>query len=101
VWQRVSIDFAEKDGNYFLGLIDSHSKWIKVAHMRCTTAQSTTDQTRLWFAAYGLPEEVVSDNRPQFIFQEFTDFLNQNGVKRWYLHTIHRPMGQQSAQSRS
>ena len=26
VWQRVYIDFAEKEGNYFLGLIDSHSK---------------------------------------------------------------------------
>ena len=52
VWQRVHIDFPEKDGNYFLGLIDSHSKWIEVAHMRSTTAQSTIDQMRLWFAAY-------------------------------------------------
>ena len=53
VWQRVHIDFAEKDGNYFLGLIDSHSKWIEVAHTRSTTAQSTIDQMRLvWFAAY-------------------------------------------------
>jgi len=45
----VLVDFAEKDGNYFLGLIDSHSKWIEVARMRSTTAQSTIDQMRLWF----------------------------------------------------
>ena len=82
VWQRVHIDFAEKDGNYFLGLIDSHSKWIEVAHMRSTTAQSTIDQMRLWFAAYGLPEEVVSDNGPQIISQDFTNFLKQNGVNQ-------------------
>jgi len=33
VWQRVDIDFAEKDGKHFLVMIDSHSKWIQVAHM--------------------------------------------------------------------
>ena len=89
VWQRVHIDFAEKDGNYFLGLIDNHSKWIEVAHMRSTTAQSTIDQMRLWFAAYGLPEEVVSDNGPQFISQDFTNFLNQNGVKQTLVPPYH------------
>ena len=61
---REYIDFAEKDGNSFLGLVDSHSKWIEVAHMTSTSAKSTTDQLRVWFAAYGLPEEVVSDNGP-------------------------------------
>ncbi|KAL9958973.1 hypothetical protein ACROYT_G036052 [Oculina patagonica] len=76
VWQRVHIDFAEKDGNYFLGLIDR----IEVAHLRSTTAQSTIDQIRLWFAAYGLLEEVVSDNGPQFISQDFTNYLKQNEV---------------------
>jgi len=89
MWQRVHIDFAEKDGNYFLGLIDSHSKWIEVAHMRSTTAQSTIDQMRLWFAAYGLPEEVVSDNGSQFISQDFTNFLKQNGVKQTLVPPYH------------
>ena len=42
--------------------------------MGSTTAQSTIDQVRLWFAAYGLPKKVFSDNGPQFISQEFTDF---------------------------
>ena len=81
VWQRVHIDFAEKDGNRFLDLIDSHSKWIEVAHMTSTLAKSTIDQLRVWFAAYGLPEEVVSDIGPQFIASGFVDFLKQNGVK--------------------
>ena len=89
VWQRVHIDFAEKDGNYFLGLIDSHSKWIEVAHMRSTTAQSTIDHMRLWFAAYGFSEEVVSDNGPQFISQDFTNFLKQNGVKQTLVPPYH------------
>ncbi|KAL9976939.1 hypothetical protein ACROYT_G014286 [Oculina patagonica] len=63
VWQRVHIDFAEKDGNYFLGLIDSHSKWLEVAHMRSTTAQSTIDQMRLWFAN-GVKQTLVPPYHP-------------------------------------
>ena len=42
VWQRVYIDFAE-EGNNFLGLVDSHSKWIEVAHTTSTSAKSTID----------------------------------------------------------
>lgn len=64
------IDFAEKDGHSFRGLVDSHSKWIEVTHMTSTSAKSTIDQLRKRFAAYGLPEEVVSDNGPQFIASE-------------------------------
>ena len=28
VWQRLHIDFAEKDQHHFLVLVDSHSKWL-------------------------------------------------------------------------
>ena len=44
---RVHIGFAEKDGNSFLSLVDSHSKWIEVAHMTSTSANSTIDQLRV------------------------------------------------------
>ena len=57
--------------------------------MRSTTAQSRIDQMRLWFAAYGLPEEIVSDYGPQFISQEFTDFLKKNGVKQTLVPPYH------------
>ena len=102
VWQRVHIDFAEKDGNYFLGLIDGHSKWIEVAHMRSTTAQSTIDQMRLWFAAYGLPEEVFQTTGPNSFPRISPISLDRMELnKHWYLRTIHLLMGQQSAQCKS
>jgi transposase InsO family protein len=33
------------------------------------------------FAAYGLPEQVMSDNGSQFTLQEFADFMKRNGTK--------------------
>ena len=87
--QRAYIDFVEKDGHYFLGLFDSHSKQIEVAHMTSTTSHSTIDQLRMWFAAYGLPEEKVSDNGPQFISGQFVSFLKLNGIKQTVVPPYH------------
>ena len=33
------------------------------------------------FLRYGLPEQVVSDNRPQFTSVEFAQFMRDNGIK--------------------
>ena len=73
------------------GLVDSHSKWIEVAHMMSTSAKSTIDQLRVWFAPHGLNEEVVSDNGPQFDASEFVDFLKQNGIKQMLVPPHHPP----------
>ena len=61
-FQRVHIDFCQKGKDYFLVLIDSHSKWIDVKHMTSTTTERTIDELRLIFAEHGLPEQLVSDN---------------------------------------
>ena len=80
-WQRVHIDFAEHQGQHYFVLIDAHSKWPEVVPMRNTTTEKTIEILRNQFASHGLPEEVVSDNGPQFTAQAFDDFLRQNGVK--------------------
>ena len=49
--------------------------------MSSTTAQATVDALRSLFAIHGLPEEIISDNCPQFVAQEFEDFLRYNHVK--------------------
>ena len=45
-----------------------------------TSAKTITVLCHL-FAAYGLPEQLVSDNGPQFTSDEFKEFLSANGVK--------------------
>ena len=94
-WQRVHIDFAgPPKGRMFFVLVDAHSKWPKVVEMKTTTAAKTIEVMRTMFAAYGLPEQAVSDNSPQFTLEEFTDFMRGNGIKHIKAHhTIHQQMG--------
>ena len=81
-WQRLHIDFAGPfQGKMFFVLVDAHSKWPEVIPMSSTSATKTIEVMRNLFSSYGLPMQVVSDNGPQFVSQEFADFLKQNGVK--------------------
>ena len=89
VWQRIHIDFAEKDKQHFLIVIDSHSKWLEVFPMSSTTSQNTIAVLRSLFASYGLPEELVSDNGPQLVSKEFTQFLQSNGIKHTAVPAYH------------
>ena len=43
--------------------------------MTSTTAQKTTEILRHIFASYGLPEQLLSDNGPQFVANEFEEFM--------------------------
>ena len=63
-------------------IVDAHSKWPEIIEMPSVTASKTIDELRKLFTAYGLPEQIVTDNGPQFIADEFSQFLKQNGVKQ-------------------
>ena len=67
--------------------VDSYSKWIDVKPMTSTTAERTIDELRLIYAEHGFPEQLVSDNGPQFTSGEFARFMRQNGIK----HTLVPP----------
>ena len=71
-WKMVHIDFAGPvKGHMFLVAVDAHSKWPKVKIMKSTTSQRTIELLRELFVMYVLPDQVVSDNGPQFVTAEF------------------------------
>ena len=90
-FQRIHVDFCQKDSDFFLVVVDSHSKWIEVKHMTSTTCEKTIDELRLIFAAHGLPEELVSDNGPQFVSHMFSEFMMKNGIKHTLVPPYHPP----------
>ena len=88
-WQRIHVDFAEFKGQMFLVVIDSYSKWLEVIAMSSTTAEKTIDKLRSLFATWGLVEELVSDNGPQFVSQTFKEFMESNGIKHTLIPAYH------------
>lgn len=55
----------------FLLIMYSHSKWSEVVEMTKTTTSQAMEVHWQLFLRYGLPQQVVSDNGPQFISEEF------------------------------
>ena len=64
----------------FFVAIDAHSKWPEVVVMT-STSEKTIEALRSMFAHHGLPEQLVTDNGPQFTSSEFSQFLKENHIK--------------------
>ena len=62
-------------------VIDAHSKWPEIFVMEITTAEETVSTLRSLFARMGLPDQMVSDNGPQFTSETFRKFTTANGIK--------------------
>ena len=62
-------------------VIDAHSKWPEIFAMENTTVEETISTLRSLFARMGLPDQIVSDNGPQFTSKTFMKFATANGVK--------------------
>lgn len=73
----------------FLLLIDAHSKWPEIVEMPSTTASRTVDVLHQIFAHYGIPEQIVSDNGPQFVSEEFSKFMKENAIKHVRISPYH------------
>ena len=81
-WKRVHLDFAGPfQSSMFLVAVDAHSKWPEVHVMKETTAAKTIDVLRIMFSSFGLPEQLVTDNGPQFVSEDFAMFTRSNGIK--------------------
>ena len=81
-WKQIHVDFAGPfQGYMFMVVVDAHSKWLEVFPMTSTTTEKTLEVLRNLFAAYGLPEQLVSDNGPQFTAAEFEECMKANGIK--------------------
>ena len=80
-WHRVHIDYAGPVGkDYFLIIVDAHSKWTEIYRTSGVTSDITIKCLRNCFSRFGLPVSLVSDNGPCFISSEFSNFVGMNGI---------------------
>ncbi|XP_043246469.1 uncharacterized protein K02A2.6-like [Amphibalanus amphitrite] len=87
-WQRIHLDFAGPvEGQFYVVVIDSYSKWMEIAPMKTITTEKTIEYLLNLFARWGLPHQLVTDNGPQLVIKDFEGFLERNGIK----HSVTAP----------
>ena len=93
VWERVHVDWCGPiEGNYFLIIVDSKSKFLDVYDSKSLTADATIKHLRTCFSNFGLPFQIVTDNGPCFRAENFKNFVQENNV----IHTFTSPYAPQS-----
>ena len=81
-WSRLHLDFAGPfQGQIFLILVDSYTKWLEVVRVSSTTASVVVRALRSIFATHGIPDVVVTDNGTAFTSREFREFVESNLIR--------------------
>ena len=78
-WQRVSTDLFVLKGCTYLLVVDYFSRYPEVIQLATTTSKKVIGALKSVFARHGIPEEVVSDNGPQFALDEMKEFAQHYG----------------------
>lgn len=73
-WEKIGTDIFTLDGKDYLVTIDYFSNFWEVDRLPNTKAITTILKLKSHFARYGIPDQVMSDNGPQFSSKEFADF---------------------------
>ena len=91
-FQMVAVDMFECDGKHYLSLQDYYSSYIEVERLYSTRASFIIMKMKGIMARHGIPEQVFSDNGPQFSYAEFAQFANTWG----FVHSTSSPRCTQS-----
>ena len=76
-WQKLGMDLFELDKSTYLLVVDYYSRFIEIAKLSTLTSEEVVQYCKSIFARHGIPEEVITDNGPQFVAQRFADFAQE------------------------
>lgn len=80
-WQMVGVDLFELNRDHYLLIVDYFSRYPEVIKLSSTTSNAVINVMKSIFSRHGVPEVVRSDNRPQFLTEEFSKFANCFGFQ--------------------
>ena len=91
-WQKVATDIFEWEKCSYLLMVDYYSRFIDVTRLGGLSTEAVIGAVKGIFARHGVPEEVVSDNGPQFSLRTFQNFSREYGFE----HITSSPLYPQS-----
>ena len=84
---KVGADLFEFNNQHYLLIVDYFSKWPKISKLDNLSAKNVISYMKSQISRYGIPDELISDNGPQFACEEFAQFMKDYDIK----HTTSSP----------
>ena len=91
-WQKVATDLFKWKGATYLLVVDYFSKYIEISKLEGESSQAVILRLKSIFARHGIPQQVISDNGPQYSSIEFSKFAKAYQ----FVHTTSSPKFPQS-----
>ena len=76
-WQCVGTDISEWRGQSYLLVVDYLSRYPEIARLSDATSKVVIEHMKSFFPRHGIPEEVRSDNGPQYSSAAFAKFASE------------------------
>ena len=92
-WEKLAADLLTLNGTDYLLTVDYFSKWVEMSLLKDSTVSSEViTALKSMFARHGVPQELFTDNGPQFASRSFSIF-----AQKWeFKHTTSSPKYPQS-----
>ena len=91
-WAKVATDLFKYKQKSYLVRVYYFSNFFEIDGLYNTTTKAVILKLKAHMARYGIPDELVSDQGPQFRSHEFHNFAENYGFK----HTLMSPYNHQS-----
>ena len=81
-WKLIASDLFEIDGRQYLLTVDRYSKYPVIDEMSTpVTSKAVAEKIKSYTSLLGCPDEIMTDNGPQYTGQAFQDFTRSWGIK--------------------
>ena len=92
-WKNLAADLMGPlpTGNYVLVTVEYYSRYFEVELIGSVTSSKIIESLEKIFCTHGLPESLKTDNGPQFVSDEFVNFL-KNSIQ----HRTSKPLWPQA-----
>lgn len=87
-WSKIASDIFVYQQNHYLLIADHYSKWFKIIVLEDLSSLQVINSLKSIFSKYGIPNELISDNGPQYASAEFRDFAKEYA----FVHSTSSPL---------
>ena len=80
-WQKLGVDLFLHDSSWYVIVADYYSKYPWIFQLTAISSKDVISALKFCFSEYGITEEVINDNGPQFTAREYQDSAAQYGFR--------------------